>query len=156
MKRTIVCAGIAVALLAAVPAFATPVPQGGVTLEDMAGILSKAGMPATITKDSNGRRIVTSKAVGVNFDVYLYQCNQDNRCADIQFAAGWTNAHVNAERVNEWNTTKRFLRVYYKPGDILWAEQDARVLRGTIENINECLAFWKVLLGEFKTFMKLN
>jgi hypothetical protein len=39
---------------------------------------------------------------------------------------------------------------------VLFAEHDARILSGTTENIEASLAFWKVMLGEFKTFMKLN
>lgn len=155
MRKSVVYAAMAAALLAAVPAFARPVPEAGITYEEMAEVLSKAGLPATIDKDSNGARIVKSSVNGVNFDVYFYQCNQ-GRCGDIQFAAGWSNAKVAPARVNEWNRTKRFLRVYWKPGNIIFAEHDARIQSGTTENIEASLGFWKVMLGEFKTFMKLN
>ena len=155
MRRIIVYAAMAATLLVAVPAVAMPMPKGGITHEEMVAILNKAGLTATIDKDSNGTRIVKSSVSGVNFDVYFYQCDK-GRCGDIQFAAGWSNAKVAPERVNDWNRTKRFLRVYWKEGDVLFAEHDARILSGTTENIEASLAFWKVMLGEFKTFMKLN
>ena len=55
--------------------------------------------------------------------------------------------------VNEWNTHKRFVRCYWKPDGALWAEQDARVRRGTTENVEEFLALWKSSLADFKKFM---
>lgn len=40
-----------------------------------------------------------------------------------------------------------------RPGNILWAEQDARISRGTTENIDESLTLWSQTLVEFKKFM---
>lgn len=137
-----------------VPVSAGPVPASGVTFQQMVEIMTKHGLPAKIGKDSNGRQIISSRVVDVNFDVYMYDC-QNGSCRDIQFAAGWTLNKVAPDRVNEWNTTKRWLRAYWKPGNVLWAEQDARVARGTTENIDECLTLWPTMLTEFKKFMKL-
>jgi hypothetical protein len=98
--------------------------------------------------------IVRSRVSEINFDVYFFDCT-DNRCGAIQFAAGWSNSSASEARINEWNTTKRYLRVYSKPGKAIWAEQDVLVTRSTTENLDDCLALWPKMIVQFKTFMKL-
>jgi len=71
------------------------------------------------------------------------------------WAAGWTNSSASQARINEWNTTKRHLRVYFKPGKVIWAEQDLVVSHGTTENIDDYLTWWEKMITQFKTFMKL-
>lgn len=151
MKNFIAMIVAALAVLA-IPAFADPIPANGITPEQMAQIMRASGLPATVGHDSNGVLIISSRVVDVNFDVYFYEC-VSNYCRDIQFAAGWSNSTATPDLINSWNTTKRFLRVYWKPGNIVWAEQDARISLGTTENIKEQLALWPQMLIEFKTFM---
>ncbi len=145
-------ASIVAVLLFTVPAIAAPIGPAGISVQEMANLMSKRGLPAKIGKDSNGVTIISSRVVEVNFDVYFYECAK-GVCRDIQFAAGWSNNTATPERINQWNTTKRFVRVYWKPGDIIWAEMDARISRGTTENIDEQLALWPQMLIEFKHFM---
>ena len=116
--------------------------------------LGAHGMSAKLATDSKGNEIVSSSVSGINFDVYFYDCNA-GRCSSIQFAAGWTNSSASQARINEWNTTKRYLRVYFKPGKIIWAEQDLVVSHGTTENIDDYLTWWEKMITQFKTFMKL-
>ena len=124
------------------------------TRGEVADILAAHGMSAKLATDSKGNEIVSSSVSGINFDVYFYDCN-GGRCSSIQFAAGWTNSNASQARINEWNTTKRYLRVYSKPGKVIWAEQDLVVSRGTTENIDDCLTWWEKMITQFKTFMKL-
>ena len=158
MKRLFAFAAAATLLLLTAPADAavdTSAPGGaqGITREEMAKVLTEHGMPAKLGKDSNGVDIISSRATDVNFDMYFYECH-DGRCRDIQFAAGWSNANVTPQQVNEWNTTKRFLRVYTKPGKIIWAEMDARIAYGTTANIEEYVVLWPEMLREFKEFFR--
>ena len=154
MKHLHVAAVLAVTLTAAVPALASPIGKQGITREEMVEIMLADGLPARIDKDSNGNVIVKSNVAGVNFDVYFFECTE-SRCGDIQFAAGWTNSNASIARINEWNTTKRYLRVYSKPGKVLWAEQDVVVTNGTTENIDDYITTWGTMLVQFKEFMNL-
>jgi hypothetical protein len=140
--------------LAAAPASAGPVSAQGVTRGEVADILAAHGMPAKLATDSKGNEIVSSSVAGINFDVYFYDCNS-GRCSSIQFAAGWTNSSASQARINEWNTTKRYLRVYSKPGKVVWAEQDLVVSHGSSENIDDCLTWWEKMSTQFNTFMNL-
>jgi hypothetical protein len=154
MKHISVAGGLAIALFCAAAASAGPLNEAGVTREQMIGIMTRHGLPARMDKDSHGAVIVKSRVADVNYDVYFYNCVAGS-CNQIQFAAGWSNSVVAASKVNEWNTTKRFLRVYTKPGKVIWAEMDMDISRGTTENIDDDLTMWATMLGEFKKFMKL-
>ncbi|HEY5504292.1 MAG TPA: YbjN domain-containing protein [Sedimentisphaerales bacterium] len=154
MKHLSLAAVLAIALLTAVPAVASPLTEQGVTRELMVEIMTRHGLPARIDKDSKGNVIVKSRVADVNFDVYFFDCTDDG-CREIQFAAGWTNSTASQAKINEWNTNKRYLRVYSKPGKVIWAEQDVIVGRGTTENIDEYLTTWATVIAIFKTFMNL-
>jgi hypothetical protein len=163
MKHLSLAAVLAIALLTAVPtlaspltdlALASPLTAQGVTRELMVEIMTRHGLLARIDNDSKGNVIVKSRVAEINFDVYFFDCT-DGGCREIQFAAGWTNSTASQAKINEWNTNKRYLRVYSKPGKVIWAEQDAIVGRGTTENIDEYLTTWATVIAIFKTFMEL-
>jgi hypothetical protein len=145
---------LAFGLLSAAPALAFDLPERGVSREQMVDIMTKHGLPANIKHDDRDNVIVRSRVAGINFDVYFFHC-VDGKCREIQFAAGWSNSEATPGMVNEWNTTKRYLRVYWKPNKVIWAEQDAIVGRGTSENIDDYLTTWEDVITEFKRFMKL-
>ena len=145
---------LAAGLLTAAPAVAFDLPERGVSREQMVDIMTKHGLSAKIQKDDRDNVIVRSRVGGINFDVFFFHC-VDGACREIQFAAGWSNSDASPGQVNEWNTTKRYLRVYWKPNKVSWAEQDAIVGRGTSENIDDYLTTWEDVITEFKRFMKL-
>ena len=154
MNRIKLAAVLAIGLFAAAPAFAFDLPERGVSREQMVDIMTKHGLSAKIQKDDRDNVIVRSRVAGINFDVYFFHC-VDGKCREIQFAAGWSDSEATPGQVNEWNTTKRYLRVYWKPNKVIWAEQDAIVGRGTSENIDDYLTTWEDVITEFKRFMKL-
>jgi hypothetical protein len=150
--KTLKLAVLAVALLAIAPASAEPISDQGLSRGEMVDLMTRHGLPARLDKDSNGVEIVKSRVADFNYDVYFYNCNKGS-CSQIQFAAGWSNANVGATKVNEWNTTKRFLRSYSKPDKVIWAEMDMVISRSTTENIDDDLTMWATMLVEFKKFM---
>ena len=154
MKHLSSTAVLAIALTAAAPACAETLTAQGVTREKMVAIMIRHGLPARIDKDSSDNVIVKSRVDDINFDVYFFDCN-DASCREIQFAAGWSNNTASADKINEWNTTKRYIRAYSKPGKVIWAEQDVIVGRTTTENIDEYLTTWSSALARFKEFMNL-
>jgi len=154
MKHLNLATVLAIALTTAAPAGAETLTAQGVTREKMVAIMIRHGLPARIDKDSKGNVIVKSRIIDINYDVYFFDCT-DAGCREIQFAAGWSDSKASQDRINEWNTTKRYLRAYSKPGNIIWAEQDAILGRGTTDNIEDYLTTWGTMLVQFKEFMKL-
>lgn len=160
MRRLLIALAAAIVLPAA-PAFAivtsAPVPAAGITLREMAQLMTQRGWPATISKDSSGNTVIASRVDGINFDVYLYECTID-RCTDVQFTTGWSNAvapRITPAKVNAWNRTYRFLRAALAPGNVLTVSLDARVAYSTTANIQEYEALWPASLRQFRSFMGL-
>jgi len=161
MKRVLISA-VALTALLATPAFAivtsAPVPAEGITPAEMAQLMAQHEMSPKLAQGSDGKPIINGRVAGVGFDVRFDACHGD-RCRDVKFQAGWSNAKGDAkltpERLNDWNRTYPFLRAYVSTDNTLWVEMDARIARGSTANVEEYIVLWPTLLGQFKPFMGL-
>ena len=152
---------VAAAALAFVPAVAVAksFPSKGVSRPEIITYLQTQGMTATEQKDSNGRRILKTNTVGVNFDVYFFDCDdKDEYCSSIQFAAGWSlSSNVDSSTLNAWNKDKRWMRAYLTGdnNEALYGEMDIIVGANSTETLDSYVATWKIALPQFKTHFKL-
>ena len=152
MKLQTIIAAAAVALsLAAGSASARDLPAGGLTRAEVAAWLQQHGMKANVHNDSSGESIVSSAVSGVNFDIYFFACSGD-RCASIQYAAGWTPlAAGTPTAVNIWNQKNRDARAYLDDHNTLWGEYDVDISPGgTWEQMDQSLARWGSVVASFK------
>ncbi|HEY5008190.1 MAG TPA: YbjN domain-containing protein [Caulobacteraceae bacterium] len=161
MKLSTVVGGLAGALIlgaCAATASARDIPSGGLTYEEVASWLRASGYPATIKPDTSDgaksyERIVSSSVDGVNYDIYFYGCIK-GRCDSIQYAAGWPSSRGSLDRINGWNTAKRYIRAYSTASGQYWAEYDIDVSPGgTYEQLDHTLTRWRSIIGEYKTYM---
>lgn len=153
MKSFAVAAVAAALAVAASPALARDLPKGGLTLEEVAQRMRDAGYKASIEKDGDTRYIVSGTG-GVNFDVYAEDC-KDGRCASLQFVAGFDmNPGMSPARVSEWQRTKRWVRMRVDDeGDPFIARDVNLYPGGTEEAVEEELAIWSMMVGEFSRFI---
>jgi hypothetical protein len=137
----------------AAPVRAGPLPDGGVTKEEMAAALKERGFAARSSTDQQGDPLIESAFEGTKFAVYFFECSK-GRCASIQFAAGFVKKAVTAAKLMEWNRDKRFGRTYLdKEGDP-WVEMDADVEHGaTTESVVNDVGRWVAVLKEFRSFI---
>ena len=157
MNKTISrVAGLTAALLLTpllgAPAGAGPLPDGGVTREEVAAVLKEQGFENKITDGQDGERRINSTFEGTKFGVYFFDCD-GSRCGSIQLSAGFGKKGL-AAKLADWNRDKRFGRAYLdKVGDP-WVEMDVDVQHGaTTEAIANDLERWKALLAEFRTYI---
>jgi hypothetical protein len=129
MKRMLLAA-VAALSLAAGAVQARPIPEAGLTVEEVLAFMKGAGFDAKIAKTDEGAPYVTTQKDGINFDVDLYDC-ADNRCRALQFVASFDlKEPLPAAKANEWNLKKRYVRVYLdQSGDPIFA-YDANVSPG--------------------------
>ncbi len=158
LKTTMMAAGaaLALALATAAPAAAAPIPNGGVTVEDMVRFLQSKGYKAEIKTGSTGRYIASATA-GVNFDVYFYDC-VSSRCASVQFEAGFnlTNG-ITTAKINEWNRDKRYLKAYVDSGADPHVSMDANTSPArTYEGLADDFGVWTGTLPLFAQFIGWN
>ncbi len=142
---------IVLALAAGGPALAAPVvadnPQA------IADLLKELGYRATLTKDDTGDPKIESAAAGANFSIYFYSCTDGKDCSSIQFSAGFDlDSGLNLSSVNDWNTRKRYGKVYIDNEGDPYIEMDINLFGGGIspEGFSDSLGSWETLLADFQ------
>ncbi|HTC09521.1 MAG TPA: YbjN domain-containing protein [Acetobacteraceae bacterium] len=146
--------GLLMLCLATASACATPLPDGGVTAQEVADVLQHAGYKAEITQDKYGDPLIKSASSGVNFSVYFYTCKNSPRCTSIQFYAGFQKPGIALERVAEWNRTTRFGKVYLDQDGDPRIEMDMDVEHGAnTEALQNDLDRWVAVLAAFVKYI---
>lgn len=116
-KAALGAATLALVLALAAGAQAKPLPDEGMTLQEVAAWLQAGGYKAETKLDKDGNYIFTA-AEGINITVYLSDCKND-RCKSLDFRAWWgfkgkfqSDNTAALEKINEWNKTKRWAKAY--------------------------------------------
>lgn len=133
---------------------AGPLPEGGVTVAEVAGVMRGLQLQVDQRTDKQGNPLINSTVSGLRFGVYFYQCKAQ-RCGSIQFSAAFEGAsHVKVARVMEWNRTKRYARAFLDSGT-LFVEMDMDVKRGaTTEALANNLERWAAVVDQFPAFFE--
>jgi Putative bacterial sensory transduction regulator len=139
------------ALGGASPAISAPVvaenPQA------IADLLKDIGYRAELTKDDTGDPKIESAAAGASFSIYFYGCTDGKDCSSIQFSSGFDldNA-LNLSSVNDWNTRKRYGKVYTDDDGDPYIELDINLAGGGIseDSFRDSLESWERLLSDFQ------
>jgi hypothetical protein len=152
--------GATLLLIAAAPASARDLPNGGMTAHEIADWLQASGMSATVKPDPTtpGDQIISSSSDGVNWDIYLYACNgtgDARRCGSIQYAAGWSGlSNFDVNKVNDWDRDQRYIRSYRDNKGNAWGEYDVDISPGgTYEMLGKSLSRWREAITGFKKFI---
>ena len=145
------CVLAAALALAAPPAQARDLPSGGLTRAEVAQWLQDHGYKAKTHLDTAGNTIVSSASDGVNWDIYFYSCSKAERCASLQYAAGWSGLVLEDGTINTWNAGNRYIRAYVTGKDAVWGEYDIDISPGgTWEQLDQSLDRWGAALPDFK------
>ena len=139
MKRRLL-ALVAILVVGAGAAEARPIPDAGLTIEEMLAFTKSAGLDAKIAKGDQGAPYITTAKDGINFDIDLYDC-KDGRCRAVQFVASFDlKEPLSAAKTNQWNLTKRYVRLYLDDaGDPIFAYDANLSPGGTYEALKDDL-----------------
>ena len=145
----------AVMLFQSPAVFAGPLPDGGVTVEEVAGVLQDKGYRAEVSTDKQGDPMILSTTSGFKFRVFFYECEQKPRCKSIQFSAVFTWKDGSAEKVATWNRTKRFGKVYLDEDSDPVVQMDMDMEHGaTSEAIANNMERWNAVLAGFVKYLR--
>lgn len=148
MKRAMLAALAALALGAGAVQ-ARPIPDAGLTVEELLAFVKSAGFDAKIEKTDQGEPYVSTSKDGINFDLDLYDCDKA-KCRAVQFVASFDMKEpLSADKANAWNLQKRYIRVYLdKNGDPIFAYDANLAPGGTYEALQDDLDIFVQFLPE--------
>jgi hypothetical protein len=127
-----------------------PIPDGGLTMEEVVGWLQSAGYSAKVVADENSKRHIVSATQGSPLNIYLRDCAGD-RCASLDLDVGFaTHGKFDVAHLNEWNSNNRWCRAYCDNVNDPWLEMNIDLSPGgTYESLNDQFATWNATLARF-------
>jgi len=132
------------------PAQLHPIPEGGLTLEEVAGWLQNGGYSVQVVTGTSGNRHIESYSQGAKFNISTPGC-QSGRCASLGLAFAFScHGKFDVSKLNEWNGKILYCRASYDSENDPWLEMDIGLWPGgTWEALNSHLAIWNNRLGRF-------
>lgn len=118
----------------------------------IAEVMKSLGYRAELTTDDRGDPKIKSAAGGANFSVWFYGCENGKNCTSIQFSAGFDMTDgLEAAKANDWNTRKRYGKVYLDSENDPYIEMDILVASGiSLDLFKENLSVWDRMVSDFK------
>lgn len=155
MKKFFALAAIAAGAFSASSAFAYPFQDGGITAQDVAGVLQSKGYQAQVGTDNDGDPKISSSTDGVKFTVFFYGCNHTPRCTSITFQAGFhLEGGFSVTKINDWNKDKRFLKGWLDNVNDPYTEMDVDTEHGfTSQALATYIDDWAAGIPEFKNYI---
>jgi len=127
-----------------------PIPDGGLTIEELAAWLESEGYSVSFVTGESGRRHIVTKSQGSPLNIFQGDCKGE-RCASLEFATGFsTGGKFDTSQINAWNYDNRWCRAYYDDVNDPWLRMNVDLSPGgTYEALSDRLAIWNRTLGRF-------
>lgn len=145
---------VAAAMFAAAPAQAQLVnakdPQA------IKAIVESQGWPATLVTKPGENPYIESSRDGLKFLVLFMNCDEGKDCKTLQYYMGFNDAKsTTLERLNKWNSEKRFARAYRDDsGDpVLEMDVDLDFAGLPRENLSDSFSTWAALMDAYQAFV---
>ena len=126
------------------------IPDGGLTIEEMAAWLEGEGYAVKFVTGESGKRHIETSTQGSPLNIFLGDCKGE-RCAALEFAAGFsTHGKFDISQINGWNYDNRWCRAYYDGDKDPWLKMNIDLSPGgTYEALSDRFEIWNRTLGRF-------
>ena len=127
-----------------------PIPEGGLTMEEVVAWLQSGGYFATVVTGDSGKRHIEISSQGTKFNIMTPGC-QSGRCGSLELSFGFSSrGRFKVSQLNEWNSQIPWGKAYYDSANDPWLEMDIALWPGgTWEALNNRFAAWNSILGRF-------
>jgi len=141
----------------AAPALMHPIPDGGLTLEEVVAWLQSGGYAAKVVTREDGKRHIESWSSGTLFNIFTPGC-QSGRCASLELVFAYSSkGKFDVSRLNEWNNDVPWGKAYYDTVNDPCLDMDISLSPGgTFESLNDQFATWNNILSTFITKYNLR
>lgn len=121
----------------------------------VAAAVREAGYKAELKTDKDGEPLITSAANGSTFTIYFYGCTKGKDCGSLQFFSWYkADAIFTPAFINEWNATKRWIKIAIdKDGDLSMYMDVTSVGKTTYANFADAFDWYTVMDSEFSKFL---
>lgn len=118
----------------------------------IATLIQNEGYKAVVGEDSYGYPKISGRMSRSNYSVYFFGCDSSKGCNSIQFSAGYNlNTPLTLDKVNAWNSTKRFAKVHLNSKGLPVIRMDVNTDYGvTADNLADTLDYWRLILEAFE------
>jgi hypothetical protein len=126
------------------------IPDGGLTIEEMAAWLEGEGYAVKFVTGESGKRHIETNTQGSPLNIFFGACKGD-RCAALEFTAGFsTHGKFDISQINGWNYDNRWCRAYYDSDKDPWLKMNIDLSPGgTYEALSDRFGIWNRTLGRF-------
>jgi hypothetical protein len=127
-----------------------PIPDGGLTMEEIAAWLQGGGYSAKFVTAQDGKRHILSNTLGVPFDIFTPGC-ASGRCASLTIVIAFsTKGKFDVSQLNQWNSDVPWVKAYYDTVNDPCLDMDISLSPGgTYESLNDQFATWNTVLARF-------
>lgn len=127
-----------------------PIPDGGLTMEEVVAWLQSGGYSAKVVTAESGKRHIISNSHGTPFDIFMPGCD-GGRCASIELVVAFAcKGRFDASRLNEWNSETAWCKAYYDSVNDPSLDMDIALSPGgTYESLNDQFLTWNRVMGMF-------
>ena len=126
------------------------IPDGGLTIEEMAAWFEGEGYAVKFVTGESGKRHIETNSQGSPLNIFFGDCKGE-RCAALEFAAGFsTHGKFDVSQINGWNYDNRWCRAYYDSDKDPWLKMNINLSPGgTYEALSDRFEIWNRTLGRF-------
>lgn len=119
--------------------------------EQIAQLLRTKGLSVEVSTDNEGDPVLSSRSQGVTWSVYFYGCESGQNCNAITFDSGYSaTSRVTLEKLNAWNTTKRYAYAVQRNDGSFAIRMDVLLSTGVSpEHWQHSYQLWETQLGAF-------
>jgi hypothetical protein len=145
----------AVAMMLPVSAIAEDRVVNVTSVEAVATLLKEAGYKAEIKKGDDGAAYIVSAADGSNFQLDFYGCTNDKGCDSFEFYSWYKKEpFFSVAMANEWNVSKRFLKVAIdKDGDLAEYLYVSALGNMTFDNFKDYIDWYATMDASLDKFL---
>jgi len=134
----------------AAPTLTHPIPDGGLTLEEVIAWLQSGGYAAKVVTREDGKRHIESWSQGTLFNIFTPGC-QSGRSASLELVFAFSSkGRFDVSRLNEWNSDIPWGKAYSDTVNDPCLDMDIALSPGgTFESLNDQFAAWNKILSAF-------
>jgi hypothetical protein len=129
-----------------------PIPDGGLTLDEVIAWLQSGGYAAKVVTREDGKRHIESWSQGTLFNIFTPGC-QSGRCASFELVFAFSSkGKFDVSRLNEWNSDVPWGKAYSDEVNDPCLDMDISLSPGgTFESLNDQFGTWNNVLSSFIT-----